>query len=45
MVSDRGFGNYSSDSEKEIAKVKKELEDKEAALEILKKVIGIRNKD
>ncbi|MBP2026711.1 hypothetical protein J2Z35_000500 [Acetoanaerobium pronyense] len=41
----RGSGNYSSDSEKEIAKLKKELRDKEDALEILKKAIGILNKD
>ena len=45
MVSHRGSSNYSSDSEKEIAKLKKELRDKEDALEILKKAIGILNKD
>ena len=44
-VTHRGSGNYSSDSEKEIAKLKKQLRDKEDALEILKKAIGILNKD
>lgn len=44
-VEHRGSGNYSSDSEKEIARLKKELRDKEDALDILKKAIGILNED
>lgn len=40
-ASHRGSGNYSSDAEKEIARLKKELKDKDDALEILKKAIGI----
>ena len=43
MVEHRGSGNYSSDAEKEIARLKKELRDKEDALEILKKAISILN--
>jgi len=45
LVEHRGSGNYSSDADKEIAKLKKELRDKEDALEILKKAIGILNKN
>ena len=45
IVEHRGSGNYSSDAEKEIAKLKKELRDKDDALEILKKAIGILNDD
>lgn len=45
VVNHRGSGNYSSDAEKEIAKLRKELKDKEDALEILKKAIGILNKN
>lgn len=45
VVNHRGSGNYSSDAEKEIAKLKKELRDKEDALEILKKAISILNKN
>ena len=45
LVEHRGSGNYSSDSEKEIARLKKELRDKDDALDILKKAIGILNKD
>mgnify|MGYP001034111186 CR=1 FL=1 len=45
VVNHRGSGNYSSDAEKEIAKLKKELRDKEDALDILKKAIGILNED
>lgn len=37
----RGSGNYASDEAKEIARLKRELRDKEDALEILKKAIGI----
>ena len=45
IVEHRGSGNYSSDAEKEIARLKKELRDKEDALDILKKAIGILNTD
>lgn len=41
----RGSGNYSSDAEKEIARLKKELRDKDDALKILKKAISILNDD
>jgi len=44
-IDSRGSGNYSSDSQKEIARLKRELKNKEDALEILKKAIGILNKD
>lgn len=44
VVNHRGSGNYSSDAEKEIARLKKELRDSNDALEILKKAIGILNK-
>ena len=40
LVDRRGSGNYSSDEEKEIARLKKELRDKNDALDILKKAIG-----
>ncbi len=40
----RGSGNYNSDAEKEIARLKKEIRDHKDALEILKKAIGILNK-
>jgi transposase len=42
-VNHRGSGNYASDAEKEIARLKKELRDSKDALEILKKAIGILN--
>ena len=45
VVNHRGSGNYASDAEKEIARLKKELRDKEDALDILKKAIGILNED
>ena len=45
LVAHRGSGNYSSDTEKEIAKLKKQLRDKEDALNILKKAIGILNEN
>ena len=45
VVEHRGSGNYLSDSEKEIARLKKELRDKDDALDILKKAIGILNKN
>ncbi|MFZ7131792.1 MAG: transposase [Eubacteriales bacterium] len=41
IVNHVGSGNYSSDAEKEIAQLKKELRDHKDALEILKKAIGI----
>lgn len=40
-VATRGSGNYASDEAKEIARLKRELRDKEDALEILKKAISI----
>lgn len=43
-VPHRGSGNYSSDAEKEIARLKKELRDSKDALEILKKAMGILSK-
>ncbi|UTW69998.1 hypothetical protein KHA80_04165 [Anaerobacillus sp. HL2] len=43
VVNHRGSGNYSSDSEKEVARLTKELKDSKDALEILKKAIGILN--
>ena len=43
-VNHRGSGNYSSDAEKEIARLKKELRDSQDALEILKKAMGILSK-
>jgi transposase len=45
VVEHRGSGNYSSDAEKEIARLKKQLRDKEDALQILKKAINILNED
>lgn len=39
----RGSGNFKSDDEKEIARLKKELRDSQDALEILKKAISILN--
>lgn len=41
VVETRGSGNYASNEAKEIARLKRELRDKEDALEILKKAIGI----
>ncbi|WNF35101.1 transposase [Bacillaceae bacterium IKA-2] len=43
VVNHRGSGNFNSDSEKEVARLKKELKDSKDALEILKKAIGILN--
>lgn len=37
----RGSGNYSSDDEKEIARLKRELRDTKDALDVLKKAISI----
>ena len=44
-ISSRGSGNYASDEQKEIARLKKELRDTQDALEILKKAIGILGKN
>lgn len=43
VVLHRGSGNYASDEAKEIAKLKKELRDAEAAIDILKKAMSILN--
>ena len=43
-VPTRGFGNYSSDEAKEIARLQRELRDTKDALEILKKAISILGK-
>lgn len=40
----RGSGNYSSDEQKEIARLKRELRDAQDALDILKKAISILGK-
>lgn len=40
-INHRGSGNFSSDLEKENAKLKRELEAQKEALRILKKAIGI----
>ena len=39
----RGTGNYSSEAEKENARLRKENKDLKDAIEILKKAIGILN--
>ena len=41
----RGSGNHASDEQKEIARLKRELRDAQAALDVLKKAIGILGKD
>lgn len=41
----RGSGNYQSDEQKEIARLKRELRDTQDALDVLKKAIGILGKD
>ena len=41
----RGSGNYASDEQKEIARLKRELCDAQDALDVLKKAIGILGKD
>jgi transposase len=41
----RGSGNYESDEQKEIARLKHELRDAQDALDVLKKAIGILGKD
>ncbi len=43
-VPTRGRGNYESDEAKEIARLKRELQDTQNALAILKKAIGILGK-
>lgn len=40
-IEHRGSGNYNSDKDKEIARLKKELKDTQDALTILKKAMGI----
>ena len=42
-VPHRGSGNYESDEAKEIAKLKKELRDAQATIDILKKAMSILN--
>ena len=41
----RGSGNYATDEQKEIARLKKELRDAQDALDVLKKAISILGKD
>ena len=41
----RGSGNYESDEQKEIARLKRELRDSQDALDVLKKAISILGKD
>ena len=40
-----GSGNYASEGEKEIARLKRELRDAQDALDVIKKAIGILGKD
>lgn len=44
-VPTRGSGNYASDEQKEIARLKRELRDTQDALEVLKKAISILGSD
>ena len=44
-ISVRGSGNYASDEQKEIARLRRELRDTQDALDVLKKAIGILGKD
>lgn len=44
-VPTRGSGNYASDEQKEIARLKRELRDAQDALDVLKKAIGILGQD
>lgn len=44
-MSYRGSGNYASDEQKEIARLKRELRDTQDALDVLKKDIGILGND
>ena len=41
----RGSGNYASDEQKEIARLKRELRDAQDALDVLKKAISILGQD
>ena len=41
----RGSGNYASDEQKEIARLKRELRDAQDALDVLKKAISILGKN
>lgn len=41
----RGSGNYATDEQKEIARLKRELRDTQDALDVLKKAISILRKD
>ena len=41
----RGSGNYATDDQKEIARLKRELRDTQDALDVLKKAIGILGQD
>ena len=41
----RGSGNYASEEQKEIARLKRELRDAQDALDVLKKAIGILGKN
>jgi transposase len=43
-IQSRGSGNYASEEEKEIARLKRELRDAQDALDVLKKAIGILGK-
>lgn len=43
LVEHRGSGNFSSDAEKENARLRKELRDAKDAIEILKKAMSILN--
>ena len=45
IVPTRGSGNYASDEQKEIARLKRELRNAQDALDILKKAIGILEND
>lgn len=40
-----GSGNYESEEQKEITRLKRELRDTQDALDVLKKAIGILGKD
>jgi transposase len=44
-VPTRGSGNYASDEQKEIARLKRELRDAQDALDVLKKAISILGKN
>jgi transposase len=41
----RGSGNYATDEQKEIARLKRELRDTQDALDVLKKAIGVLGQD